>query len=241
MDRAGLVGGDGAVHHGFMDVAALRAMPGMALMAAIDEPTLRGALEFMRNRDEGPSALRYPRDNVPEPVPGAESPAFELGKAVLLAGGDDLAILAYGFPANHALRARDALAGEGISAAVYDARFAKPVDFELIGGLIEAGVAILTVEDHHVIGGFGSSVLDACNERGLPTDDVHRLGLPDRWIGHGSRAEQQAEAGIDADGIAARAREIVTARRDGEVRRYALSHASDRRSSRRSALRLTKS
>jgi len=242
MDRAGLVGGDGAVHHGFMDVAALRTMPGMVLMAAMDEPTLRGALEFMRARGDGPSAVRYPRDNVPDPVPGAEVPGFELGKAHLLAGGEDLAVLAYGFPANHALKARDALAGEGISVAVYDARFAKPVDLDLVAGLIESGVPILTVEDHQVIGGFGSGVLDACNERGLPTDAVHRLGLPDRWIGHGSRADQQAEAGIDAEGIAARAREIVAARRVKPLRRYAVSHGSDRPSSKlRSPLRLTKS
>jgi 1-deoxy-D-xylulose-5-phosphate synthase len=242
MDRAGLVGGDGAVHHGFMDIAALRTMPGMVLMAAIDEPTLRGALEFMRTWDQDASALRYPRDNVPEPLQGADTPPFRLGRANLLAGGDDLAILAYGFPANHALKARDALAPEGISVAVYDARFAKPVDLELVRSLIESRVPILTVEDHHVIGGFGSSVLHACNENGLPTDDIHRLGLPDRWIGHGSRAEQQAEAGIDAEGIAARAHEIVATRRVKPLRRYALSHGSDPPSSElRRPLRLTKS
>ena len=225
-----------------MDVAALRTMPGMVLMAAMDEPTLRGALEFMRNRNDGPSALRYPRDNVPEEPASADAPPFRLGRAHLLAGGDDIAILAYGFPANHALKARDMLASEGISVAVYDARFAKPVDLELIRSLIESGVAILTVEDHHVIGGFGASVLEACNENGLSTDAIHRLGLPDRWIGHGSRADQQAEAGIDADGIAARAREIVAARKVKPMRRYAVSHGSERPSTdARSPIRLTKS
>jgi 1-deoxy-D-xylulose-5-phosphate synthase len=210
MDRGGLVGGDGAVHHGFLDVAFLRGFPKMVLMAAMDEPTLRGALDFMVKYDEGPSALRYPRDNVPEkPVQGEATPPFELGQANLLAEGKELAILAYGFSANHALAAREQLAEAGHSVAVYDARFAKPVDIELVRALIESDTPILTVEDHHTIGGFGSCVLEACNERQLPTQNIFRLGLPDGWIYQGSRAEQLAEAGIDADGIAAKARSIL--------------------------------
>jgi 1-deoxy-D-xylulose-5-phosphate synthase len=200
MDRAGLVGGDGAVHHGFLDVAFLRGFPKMALMAAIDEPTLRAAMEFMRTRDDGPSALRYPRDVVPEP-PQTETPPFELGRANLLAEGDELAILAYGFPVHHALAARETMRQQGRSVAVYDARFAKPVDVELLRGLTDAGIPILTVEDHHVIGGFGSCVVDACVDRRLPTEGIQRLGLPDSWIYQGSRADQLTAAGIDADGI----------------------------------------
>jgi 1-deoxy-D-xylulose-5-phosphate synthase len=200
MDRAGLVGGDGAVHHGFLDVAFLRGFPKMALMAALDEPTLRAALEFMRTRDDGPSAVRYPRDDVPEPVQ-SDVPPFELGRANLLAKGDELAILAYGFPAHSALAARARLAEQGRSVAVYDARFAKPVDVELLRELVAAGIPILTVEDHHVTGGFGSCVVDACVDLGLATGQIHRLGLPDDWIYQGSRAEQLATAGIDADGI----------------------------------------
>ena len=208
MDRAGLVGGDGAVHHGFLDVTLMRGFPNMALMAAIDEPTLRASLEFMRTRDDGPSAVRYPRDNVPTPLQ-SETPAFELGRANLLAEGTDLAILAYGFPVHHALEARTALAQKGHSLAVYDARFAKPVDIELIQEIIAAGTPILTVEDHHVIGGFGAAVIEACADRRLPTENIHRLGLPDRWIYQGARKDQLAEAGIDATGIAAAARRIL--------------------------------
>jgi 1-deoxy-D-xylulose-5-phosphate synthase len=210
MDRGGLVGGDGAVHHGFIDIALLRVFPEMTLMAAIDEPTLRAALEFMRGHDDGPSALRYPRDSVPEPV-HSETEPFRLACANLLADGDDLAVLAYGFPANHALQARAALAEEGYSIAVYDARFAKPIDVGLLRELVQSGKPVLTVEDHHVIGGFGACVLEACNELGLPTDQIHRLGLPDTWIYQGSRAEQLAEAGIDAAGIARAARTILEA------------------------------
>jgi 1-deoxy-D-xylulose-5-phosphate synthase len=202
MDRAGLVGGDGAVHHGFMDVAMLRSLPGMTLMAAMDEPNLRAALEFMRQRNDGPSALRYPRDEVPAQPVQAQAPPFELGRANLLAEGSDAAILAYGFPANHALEAREMLKTQGYSVAVYDARFAKPVDFDLVRELIEAGLPIITVEDHHVMGGYGACVLEACNENGLPTQLIHRLGLPDRWIYQGARSDQLREAGIDAEGIA---------------------------------------
>ncbi len=214
MDRAGLVGGDGAVHHGFLDIALLRGFPNLVLMAAIDEPTLRAALRFMRDHEDGPSALRYPRDAVPTPVQDGQTPPFELGRANRLAGGSDLAILAYGFPCGAALRAREALAREGHSVAVYDARFAKPLDLDLLRELTDGKTPILTVEDHHVIGGFGSAVLEACNELRLDAGRVFRLGLPDRWIHHGSRASQLAEAGLDAAGIAARAREILETRGD---------------------------
>jgi 1-deoxy-D-xylulose-5-phosphate synthase len=211
MDRAGLVGGDGAVHHGFLDVAFLRSLPGIVLTAAIDEGTLKAALEFMRKHDEGPSAVRYPRDTVPQREDTAETPPFELGKANLLAPGEDLAILAYGFPANHALRARESLCEAGYSVAVYDARFAKPVDLDLVRGLVQSGIPVLTVEDHAIIGGFGACVLEACHDAGLATQNIHRLGLPDQWIYQGSRSEQQAEAGIDADSIARKALQVLKA------------------------------
>ncbi len=223
MDRAGLVGGDGAVHHGFADVALMRGFPGMVLTAAIDEATLKASLEFLRNHHDGPSAVRYPRDNVPTTL-GSETPPFELGKANLLAKGSDVAVLAYGFPAHNALAAREELAGEGISVAVYDARFAKPVDVELITALIEGGTPIVTIEDHAVHGGFGAAVLEACNERQLRTDSITRLGLPDQWIYQGGRGEQQAEAGIDAASIAARIRGVVKHR--GRRQRRDISSAT---------------
>ncbi len=211
LDRAGLVGGDGAVHHGFMDIALMRLFPNMALMAVIDEPTLRAALEFMRTRDDGPSAVRYPRDDVPTAVQ-SETPPFELGRANLVAEGGELAILAYGFPVHNALEAREMLRKKGRSVAVYDARFAKPVDLELIREVLATGTPILTVEDHHIVGGFGACVIEACVDHRLPTDNIHRLGLPDRWIYQGSRKEQQAEAGIDAAAISAKALEILEER-----------------------------
>jgi 1-deoxy-D-xylulose-5-phosphate synthase len=192
-----------------MDVAILRSLPGMTLLAAMDEATLVAALEFMRTHDSGPSAVRYPRDEIPVPALSTETAPFELGRANLLAEGSDAAILAYGFPANHALIAREQLKLRGYTVAVYDARFAKPIDLELIKGLIGSGLPILTVEDHHVMGGFGTCVIEACNEHGLPTQAIHRLGLPDEWIYQGGRGEQQRAAGIDADGIARKLIEVL--------------------------------
>ena len=209
MDRAGLVGGDGAVHHGFLDISFLRGFPNMTLLAVHDEPTLKAALEFMRTHDAGASAVRYPRDNVAETPVEAETPAFELGKAHQLTEGTDVAILAYGFPVTHALEARAELEEQGYSVAVYDARFAKPIDAALIKQLVDSDTPIVTVEDHALIGGFGTCVLESCHTQGLDTRKITRLGLPDAWIYQGSRGGQLADAGIDAKSIARTVRAVL--------------------------------
>ena len=213
LDRAGLVGGDGAVHHGFCDVALLRTLPDAALTAAIDEPSLRAALEFMRGYDAGLSAVRYPRDSVDERL--GDCPAFELGRARLLtpaidgvASRADIAVLAYGTPAIAALDAAEALSNE-YRVAVYDARFAKPVDIKLLRSLVAAGTPILTLEDHSVVGGFGSAVIDACQDDGLDGSKIARHGLPDSWVHQDSRDDQLRLVGLDAGGIARRIRKVV--------------------------------
>ncbi|HRQ73718.1 MAG TPA: 1-deoxy-D-xylulose-5-phosphate synthase [Phycisphaerales bacterium] len=206
LDRAGLVGGDGAVHHGFCDIALLRVLPDAAIMAAIDEPSLRAALEFMRTYDAGLSSVRYPRDTVSTRLASVPCPPFELGRARRLSpqcpvAELDAAVLAFGTPANAALEAADALAGE-YRVGVWDARFAKPIDAELVSELLAAGVPVVTVEDHSVIGGFGAAVLETAQALGLDASGVTRLGIPDLWIHQDSRSRQLAEAGIDAAGIA---------------------------------------
>jgi len=224
MDRAGLVGGDGAVHHGFLDVAMFRPFPGTALLAASDEPNLIAGLEFMRHYDAGASFIRYPRDAVaPNPLQKAV-PDFELGRAnlVLPSRGPrpDLAILAYGAEVYEAARAIADLQPLGYDLSLYDARFAKPVDANLIEELLEARVKILTIEDHALACGFGSAVLEACSERHIPTELIYRLGLPMRWIYQNSRATQLAEAGLDAVGIGRAVRQLVDGRvpkKDGAV------------------------
>jgi 1-deoxy-D-xylulose-5-phosphate synthase len=201
LDRAGVVGGDGPVHHGFCDIALLRVFPNAALMAAIDEPTLKAALTFMSGYESGLSAVRYPRDSVLTQVGTCEP--FVLGKAHQLrkTNNPDLAILGYGLPTIDGLKVATQLDGAH-SIDVYDARFAKPVDGELLEHLLTNDIPVITVEDHSISGGFGAAVLEEASNRKLDTSLITRLALPDRWIGHGSRPEQLQEAGIDAEGIA---------------------------------------
>jgi len=210
IDRAGLVGGDGAVHHGFCDVSILRVFPQSCLMAAMDEPSLVAALEFMRGYEAGISAVRYPRDVVPERFAAAPCPPFEPGRARPLIAPDDalVAILAYGTCVLDAAKAIDDLGG-AVRVSLYDARFAKPVDVGLVRSLVERGVAIVTVEDHGIEGGFGSCVLDAAADAGIDVRLIRRLAIPSRWIPHGGRSDQKRQAGIDAASIAAAVREMA--------------------------------
>jgi 1-deoxy-D-xylulose-5-phosphate synthase len=208
LDRAGVVGGDGPVHHGFCDISLLRVLPNTVIMAAIDEDSLRKAMAFMADYDDGLSAVRYPRDTVQETT--RTNPDFKLGKAHQLrkTSTSKLAILGFGTTALDAITAADRVDADAID--VYDARFAKPVDGELIEHLLLNNIPIITVEDHSVVGGFGSAVLEEAAKRKLDTTLITVLGLPDRWIGHGSRKEQLEEAGIDATGIAAVASQILS-------------------------------
>ena len=236
IDRAGLVGGDGAVHHGFLDITYLRGFPNMTLIAPMDEVELRQALRFALTLDHA-AAVRYPRDDVPAPMP--DCPPFEYGRSRRLRDGEDATILAYGVTAGYAMTAAELLAEGGISAAVVNARFAKPVDADMVRDALVAGGPIVTVEDHSIAGGFGSAVLETVQElyaaaanRGAVGDAVEtarkgeddavadrlpavvppivRLGLPvDRFIAHGSRPGQLAECGIDATGIAETVQRLV--------------------------------
>jgi 1-deoxy-D-xylulose-5-phosphate synthase len=200
------------VHHGFCDIALLATLPKAALMAAMDEPSLKAALEFMRNYDAGLSSLRYPRDAVSPLFASQPCPPFELGKARALLTHErpDVAVLGFGVMAIEAMDAVKQLDGE-YRVNVYDARFAKPVDAELLRSLIGRGIPVLTVEDHSIRGGFGSCVLEACADLGLDTRLVSRLALPDHWIYQGERREQLIEAGLDAAGIARAIRAAVEA------------------------------
>jgi len=208
IDRAGVVGGDGPVHHGFCDISLLRVLPNSVLLAAIDEQSLKQGLQFMLEYNDGLSAIRYPRDSVSDAL--SDSPPFILGKShqLLRTENPKLAILAYGTPAIDSLEAVKRVDSDAID--VYDARFAKPVDGELIESILLASIPIITVEDHSVIGGFGSAIIEEAISRKLDTTLITTLGLPDRFIGHGSRKEQLEDAGIDAVSIAAVATRILS-------------------------------
>ena len=211
LDRAGVVGGDGPVHHGFCDIALLRVFPNAVIMAAIDEPTLHAALTFMSGYESGLSAVRYPRDSVLHQDGSCEE--FVLGKAhqIRKVHNPELAILGYGVPTMHALEVAQRFEGS-YAIDVYDARFAKPVDGDLLEHLLANDIPIITVEDHSITGGFGAALLEEASNRKLDSSLITRLALPDRWIGHGSRPEQLNEAGIDADGIARCVAQILASR-----------------------------
>ncbi len=215
LDRAGLVGGDGAVHQGFCDVALLRTLPRAVVMAAMDEASLRAGLEFMRGLDDRISAIRYPRDDVDHRFAEDLCPAFELGKARYLSeavdqGEIEVAVLGFGPCALTALDAAKDL-GDEVRVGVWDARFAKPVDDELIARLLGRGVAIVTVEEHAPAGGFGDAVIDSANRQRLDTGGVSitKLTMPDAWIHQDSRQRQLHEAGLDREGIGAAIRRVL--------------------------------
>lgn len=204
LDRAGLVGGDGAVHHGFCDISILRVLPKAAITAAADEPSMLAALEFMRGYDTGLSSCRWPRDNCSGRLERfGPCPPFELGKARALIehAQPDVAVLAFGTMVINALDAIES-AGPEVRANLYDARFAKPVDTALIRSLLQRRIPIVTVEDHGPHGGFGAAVVEAASEMGLDAGLVTRLALPDAWIYQDGRNQQLAEAGLDPASIA---------------------------------------
>jgi 1-deoxy-D-xylulose-5-phosphate synthase len=207
LDRAGVVGADGATHQGLYDLAYLRALPNMVVMAPKDENELRHMLVTAIGHP-GPAALRFPRGaglGVPlEP----ELKALPLGCAELLRDGDDAAILALGSMVHPALEAAAELAADGISVAVLNARFVKPLDAERILELARRCGALVTVEEHAAQGGFGGAVLEVVAASGLGVP-VHCLGVPDRLIEHGDPAEILAGLGLDAPGIARAVREVL--------------------------------
>ncbi|HEV2292662.1 MAG TPA: 1-deoxy-D-xylulose-5-phosphate synthase [Tepidisphaeraceae bacterium] len=219
MDRAGYVGDDGAVHHGFMDQAFLRPMPGMVLMAPSDEPELNRALRLALAL-ETPSAIRYPRDNVPAvsfedeisaELRSAAKQEWTVGKSRVLREGADATLIVYGALAQSVMIAAEELACEGFNVEVIDARFCKPLDGEMLARVLKPGRAVLTIEDHALQNGFGSAVLEYAAAHRLPTESITRLGMPDRLIAHATRKEQLTEVGLDSAGIARSTRDAIRA------------------------------
>jgi len=204
IDRAGLVGQDGATHAGSFDLGYMSMLPGMVVMAPADAEELRRAVATALAYEEGPIAFRYPRGEATgKDQPGERRP-LAIGKGRLLREGMDVAILSLGARLDACLAAARLLEENGISASVADARFCKPLDTELVDGLARNHPLLITVEDG-AIGGFGSHVLHHLAEAGLLTSTrVRSFTLPDRFIAHGSPAEQYADAGLDAPGIAGR-------------------------------------
>jgi len=202
IDRAGLVGADGATHAGSFDVGYLGALPGMVVMAPSDEAELAQAIATAAVIDDRPSAFRYPRgEGTGVQIPLLAAP-FEIGKGRIVREGTAVAILSFGTRLGEALKAADQLAARGLSATVADARFAKPLDLDMLLRLAREHEALITVEEG-AVGGFGSFVLHALAEHGALDRGlkVRTLTLPDIFQDHDKPEAMHALAGIDADGI----------------------------------------
>ena len=214
IDRAGLVGADGPTHAGSFDIAYLATLPNMVVMAAADEAELMHMTATAAAHNSGPIAFRYPRGNGLGVALPAHGEILEIGKGRVLREGKDVALLCFGARLGECLKAADQLAAQGISCTVADARFAKPLDMELIARLITTHPLMLTIEEG-AAGGFGAHVLSEATNAGL-LDSGHTklrvLTLPDAYQAHDTQDKMYAEAGLDAAHIIEQVRTLSAAK-----------------------------
>jgi 1-deoxy-D-xylulose-5-phosphate synthase len=217
MDRAGLVGDDGPTHHGAFDIAYMRCLPNLVLMAPRDEAMLKRMLRTALTHD-GPVALRYPRgEGVGIELPSDPEP-IQIGSGEILSEADlegiepgrRVALIGYGSGVGKALEAAEELRGGGIAVTVADARFAKPIDAGLMAQLAAEHDLLVTIEEGVLAGGFGSAVWETLNETGTPIPRILRVGLPDRYVTHGKPALLHEEIGYTGAKIAERVHVAVT-------------------------------
>ena len=216
LDRGGIAGADGPTHHGIYDMAYLRIFPNMICMAPKDENELRHMLKTAFECGH-PVSLRYPRGNGIGAAIDAEMKALPIGKGEVLREGDTATIFAIGNEVHPALQAAEILAREDIHVTVINARFIKPLDDELIQKYCQPQSNIITVEEGSLAGGFGSAIMERCEELGLRDVRFHRIGIPDEYVHHGSQDVLRAQYDLHAEGIAKRVREFVGPRRYGTV------------------------
>jgi 1-deoxy-D-xylulose-5-phosphate synthase len=208
MDRAGLVGDDGPTHHGVFDIAYLRALPHITLMAPRDEAMLVHMLHTALQID-GPAAVRYPRGaGVGVELPGVPE-VLRVGTGEVLREGERVALVGYGTGVGKALGAADLLAERGLDVTVADARFAKPLDVPLLQSLAVDHDLLVTVEEGVLAGGFGSAVWESLSDEGALAPRILRVGLPDRYVTHGAPALLHEEVGFTPERIAERVEAAV--------------------------------
>jgi 1-deoxy-D-xylulose-5-phosphate synthase len=210
LDRAGLVGEDGATHHGAYDIAYMRCVPNMIVSAPMNEAELRNLMftAQLASTDQ-PFVIRYPRGEGVMPEWQTPMQEIAIGKARKLKDGEDLAILSFGHPGNFASSAIRELRTEGLNPAHWDMRFAKPLDEEALHQVFRKFSCILTVEDGALTGGFGSAVLEFMSRNGYQAQVV-MLGIPDLVVEHGTLKDLNRECGYDAAGIAQAARKMLS-------------------------------
>ena len=200
LDRGGLVGADGATHHGAYDIAYMRCIPNMTVCSPMNEEELRNLMYTAQLDGNGPISIRYPRGKGVMPEWKTPFKKIKLGTGRKIKNGDDIAILTIGHIGNFAISACEKLTEKGISAAHYDMRFVKPLDEVLLHEVLSKFDKIITVEDGCLMGGMGSAVIEWISDNGY-TAKVTRLGVPDEFIHHGTQAELHRECGYDEQAI----------------------------------------
>jgi 1-deoxy-D-xylulose-5-phosphate synthase len=200
LDRGGLVGEDGATHHGAFDLAYLRTIPGITIAAPLNEEELRNLMYTAQLDDAGTFSIRYPRGRGFLSEWKNPFQKMEIGKGQKLREGNDLAIVTLGITGNFALEAADLLEKDGIKTAVYNMRFLKPIDEEILHEVFKKFKKVITVEDGTIIGGLGSAVLEFMTDHNYSAK-IKRLGVPDQFAGQGAPEELYRIYGYDADGI----------------------------------------
>ncbi|MGJ3203867.1 1-deoxy-D-xylulose-5-phosphate synthase [Geobacillus thermoleovorans] len=209
IDRAGLVGADGETHQGVFDIAFLRHVPNLVLMMPKDENEGQHMVYTAIRYDDGPIAMRFPRGNGLGVPLDEELKEIPIGTWEVLRDGCDAAILTFGTTISMALKAADELAKDGISVKVVNARFLKPMDVAMLHELLESRLPILTVEEAVLQGGFGSAVLEFAHDHGYHGAVIERMGIPDRFIEHGSVSELLNEIGLTSTHIIDRIKTMV--------------------------------
>lgn len=200
MDRGGLVGDDGPTHHGVFDIAFLRNIPNIVLMSPKDENELQHML-YTALCHGGPVAVRYPRGSGEGVTLDEELKCLPVGKGEVLREGDDVLLLAIGNMVTEAMKAAEKLSSQGIEATVINARFMKPLDQDLILHYARRIKKVVTLEEHVLMGGFGSAVLELFEAERLYDLKVKRLGIPDQFIEHGKQSILRASLGLNAEGV----------------------------------------
>lgn len=200
LDRAGLVGADGPTHHGTFDLTYLRFIPGIVIMAPKDEAELRNMLYTATEYNNGPIAIRYPRGSALGVEIKDEFEKYEIGKAERIVQGNDVALLAVGSMVEYSKKAVEKLKEKGISAELVNMRFIKPLDEKMLDDVAGRFNNIVTIEENSIVGGFGSGVVEYFSDKNYK-NNILRIGIPDKFIDHGTQVELYEILGIDTKGI----------------------------------------
>ncbi len=209
MDRAGVAGADGPTHHGALDIPYMRCIQKMVVAAPLDEQDLRDLMYTALVFEDGPFSIRYPRGQATGMTLRGGFESLEIGKGRKIADGSDIAFVTYGAIGQYVFEARERLSTRGIDAAHYDLRFCKPLDEELLSKVFTDFSKIITVEDGVIDGGAGSAVVEWASDNGFAGPEVLRLGLPDKFVDHGSQRQLHDEVGIGPDGLVEHALQLV--------------------------------